>query len=101
MQPLITKAFMVSNKKYQRILIKISGEFFLSNNNTKFNSIKLNKLCNDIKNVLNTGINISLVIGGGNIIRGRDFTDNELISREDCANCRICKIYQVCSAENL
>ena len=73
---------MVSNKKYRRILIKISGEFFSSNNNEKFNSIKLNKLCNDIINVLNTGVNISLVIGGGNIIRGRDFNDNDLISRE-------------------
>lgn len=66
----------------RRILIKVSGEFFLSNNNEKFDNFKLNKLCNDIKNILNEGINISLVIGGGNIIRGRDFTDNKLISRE-------------------
>lgn len=68
--------------QYKRILIKISGEFFLSNNNEKFDNLKLKKLCNDIKNVLNIGINISLVIGGGNIIRGRDFNNNDLISRE-------------------
>ena len=73
---------MTSKKNYKRILIKISGEFFLSHNNEKFDSLKLNKLCNDIINILNSGINISLVIGGGNIIRGRDFNNNDLISRE-------------------
>ncbi|MBR1944354.1 MAG: UMP kinase [Alphaproteobacteria bacterium] len=74
--------FMVINNNYRRILIKISGEFFLSNNTERFNSIRLNKLCNDLINVLNNGINISLVIGGGNIIRGREFTNNNLINRE-------------------
>lgn len=54
----------------------------MNNNNEKFNNIRLQKLCNDIKNVLNNGINISLVIGGGNIIRGRDFNNNDLIKRE-------------------
>ncbi len=80
MEPL--KFIMNTNVLAKRILIKISGEFFLSNNNEKFNSLSLQKLCNDIKNVLNNGINISLVIGGGNIIRGRDFNNNELIKRE-------------------
>lgn len=82
---------MVIKQDYKRILIKISGEFFLptenkqqneTSNSGKFDNLKLNRLCNDIVSILNTGVNISLVIGGGNIIRGRDFNNNELISRE-------------------
>lgn len=82
---------MFNKQNYKRVLIKISGEFFLptenknqneTSNSAKFDTLKLNKLCNDIVSILNTGTNISLVIGGGNIIRGRDFNNNELISRE-------------------
>lgn len=69
-----------------RVLIKISGEFFSSNTGEKFNLDKLNILCENIINVLNSGIKVSLVIGGGNILRGRDFQNNKLIPRETADN---------------
>ncbi|MBQ9440932.1 MAG: hypothetical protein IJU54_00800 [Alphaproteobacteria bacterium] len=87
----VVKQYENSVKQHKRILIKISGEIFLSsyfieqvdnNKNKQFDDTNLNKLCNNIINILNTGVNISLVIGGGNIIRGKDFHGNNLIKRE-------------------
>ena len=66
---------------FKRVLIKLSGEFF-SSETEKFDLKKLNEICCNLQNILKLGTNISLVIGGGNIIRGRDFQNNNLIQRE-------------------
>lgn len=57
----------------KRILIKISGEA-LSGTNEILSYQKISTLCNNIKNLIELGIGVSIVIGGGNIIRGRSFT---------------------------
>ncbi|MDR3031215.1 MAG: hypothetical protein LBU35_02410 [Holosporales bacterium] len=65
----------------KRVLIKISGEA-ISGENDVFDSDIALKICNNIKNVIDSGILVSVVIGGGNIIRGRDFLNENIISRE-------------------
>ena len=61
--------------KYNRILLKLSGET-LSGTDGKgidFNSV-LN-ICNEIKSVSDNGIEIAIVVGGGNFWRGRSNTN--------------------------
>ncbi len=55
----------------KRVLIKLSGES-LSDSGCAFNPAKIERICRDIKNVLDKQISVSIVIGGGNIIRGRN-----------------------------
>ncbi len=70
---------IVSQMNINRVLIKISGEALSSSNNI-FDSNKILSICNDIKNIIDIGIEVSIVIGGGNIIRGRSFSE---IAREE------------------
>ncbi|MDR0744732.1 MAG: hypothetical protein LBE97_02130 [Holosporales bacterium] len=64
-----------------RVLIKISGEA-ISGKDELFSSDIAIKICNEIKNVIDLGISVLVVVGGGNIIRGRDFINGGVISRE-------------------
>ena len=56
--------------KYKRILLKLSGEALIGNKNFGIDSNKLENYSNEIKNIQNLGIEIAIVIGGGNIYRG-------------------------------
>ena len=60
-----------SGPKYKRIVLKISGEVLRSKENAKtINPEILNKLCRDLKEVNEKGVQVGLVVGGGNIFRG-------------------------------
>ena len=56
--------------KYKRILLKLSGEALIGNKNFGIDSNKLKNYSNEIKNIQNLGIEVAIVIGGGNIYRG-------------------------------
>ena len=56
--------------KYNKILLKISGESLMGNNHSGIDPIKLNEFCEEIKTVVDAGIQVGVVIGGGNIFRG-------------------------------
>jgi len=56
--------------KYKRILLKLSGEALIGNKNFGIDSNKLEKYSSEIKNIQNLGIEVAIVIGGGNIYRG-------------------------------
>jgi uridylate kinase len=47
-----------------------------------FSIDRVSKICLDIKGVLDSGVLVSLVVGGGNIIRGRDWCDGKVVSLE-------------------
>ena len=66
----------------KRVLIKISGEMISGSNGSKFDFDAISKLCHNIKNVVDSNIDVSLVVGGGNVIRGRDFQDSNIIKQE-------------------
>ena len=55
--------------KYKRILLKLSGEALASSNNT-IDPSTLNKVVGIIKSVLDQGVELGIVVGGGNIFRG-------------------------------
>jgi uridylate kinase len=56
--------------KYKRILLKLSGEALIGNKNFGIDSNKLESYSSEIKNIQNLGIEVAIVIGGGNIYRG-------------------------------
>lgn len=55
---------------YKRILLKLSGEALAGQQGTGINTTVLTQIAQDIKTAHETGVQIGLVIGGGNIFRG-------------------------------
>ncbi|NCA84033.1 MAG: UMP kinase [Clostridia bacterium] len=56
--------------KYKRILLKLSGEALMGERQYGIDPRRLAAYANDIKAAANTGVQIAIVIGGGNIHRG-------------------------------
>ncbi|MCP1996999.1 UMP kinase [Flavobacterium sp. HSC-61S13] len=56
--------------KYKRILLKLSGEALMGENQYGIDPKKLAEYAAEIKQIHNKGIQIAIVIGGGNIFRG-------------------------------
>ena len=55
---------------YSRVLLKISGEALAGGKGLGFDFDTLNRIAGEIKQVVDLGTGVGLVIGGGNIIRG-------------------------------
>jgi len=62
--------FDVASKKINRILLKLSGEALLGQKPFGVDPDVLIYLAEEIKSVVDTGVQIGIVIGGGNIFRG-------------------------------
>tara|TARA_Y100000746_G_scaffold231003_1_gene243743 strand:- start:1017 stop:1733 length:717 start_codon:yes stop_codon:yes gene_type:complete len=56
--------------KYKRILLKLSGESLMGDKQYGIDSKMLSKYANDISAIVKEGVQIAIVIGGGNIYRG-------------------------------
>ncbi|MDI9320675.1 MAG: UMP kinase [Phycisphaerales bacterium] len=56
--------------KYNRILLKLSGESLMGDRNFGLDPKMLTQYALDIKSIIEIGIQVSVVIGGGNIYRG-------------------------------
>ena len=56
--------------KYKRILLKLSGESLMGNLEYGIDSRMLSKYANDINTIIKRGVEVAIVIGGGNIYRG-------------------------------
>ena len=63
---------MTFKNRYKRVLLKISGEALLGKKSCVIDPETVNFLANEIKKVYIRKIQIGLVVGGGNIFRGRD-----------------------------
>lgn len=56
--------------KYNRILLKLSGEALMGDRNYGIDPKRLENYAQDVKNIVNQGVEVAIVIGGGNIFRG-------------------------------
>jgi uridylate kinase len=56
--------------KYKRILLKLSGESLAGNNPQGIDPGRLTEFCKQIADVSRQGIELGIVLGGGNIFRG-------------------------------
>lgn len=60
----------MSDVKYKRVLLKLSGEALAGENKTGINVDVLEQIARDVKEVYDMGVELGVVIGGGNIFRG-------------------------------
>lgn len=56
--------------KYKRILLKLSGESLMGDQNYGIDPVVLDQFAEEIKAAHSLGVEIAIVIGGGNIFRG-------------------------------
>lgn len=56
--------------RYKRVLLKLSGESLMGDKNFGLDSDVLSKYADDIKSITELGVQVAIVIGGGNIYRG-------------------------------
>jgi len=56
--------------KYHRVLLKLSGEALMGNNEFGIDASVLKQYAAEIKGVFDLGVQVGIVIGGGNIYRG-------------------------------
>lgn len=57
--------------KYNRVLIKISGEALAGDDKFGVNDAELEKVAKQIKEIRDAGVEVGVVVGGGNFFRGR------------------------------
>ena len=61
---------------YKRILLKLSGEALLGERQYGIDPVRIAQYAKEIKSVVNQGLEIAIVIGGGNIFRGVSAASN-------------------------
>lgn len=57
--------------KYKRVLLKVSGEALAGDKKTGFDFDVINPICKAVKRCTDAGIEVGIVVGGGNLWRGR------------------------------
>ncbi len=60
----------MADPNYRRVLLKVSGEALAGENATGIEAEFLNRIARQVVDLARTGIEIAVVIGGGNIFRG-------------------------------
>ena len=55
---------------YKRILLKLSGEALMGEDSYGINRVTISRIVQEIKEVVDLGVQVAIVIGGGNIFRG-------------------------------
>ena len=61
---------------YKRILLKLSGEALMGNRTHGVDPERIRAYCKEISELVKTGVEIAIVIGGGNIFRGLSAASN-------------------------
>jgi uridylate kinase len=61
---------MSATPAYQRILLKLSGEALMGEGSYGIDRVTIERIVDEIAEVVNLGVEVAVVIGGGNIFRG-------------------------------
>lgn len=67
--------------KYQRVLLKLSGEALMGEQSYGIDPNVLEQYAREIQAVIETGVQVAIVIGGGNIFRGVQGVAGGLVDR--------------------
>ncbi len=65
--------------RFKRILLKLSGESFCRDRQGGISMTEVGAVAAQIKNVVDKGVQVAIVCGGGNILRGADFSSSSTI----------------------
>ncbi len=68
--------------KYKRVIIKISGEALAGAKGMGFDQSVINEVVEQIVNVHKLGVEIAIVVGGGNFWRGRQGTEMDRVTAD-------------------
>jgi len=66
----------VDKPAYQRILLKLSGEALLGDEDYGIDPVIIGRIANEVHEVRKTGVQVAIVIGGGNIFRGAGLAES-------------------------
>ena len=61
---------MATKPKYQRVLLKLSGEALMGEHQFGIDPKIVNRIAQEVKELHDAGVQVAMVIGGGNIFRG-------------------------------
>ena len=61
--------------KYKKVLLKVSGEALAGEKGYGLDADTMHNICENIKKIVDMGVQVSIVVGGGNIWRGRSGGD--------------------------
>ena len=61
---------------YKRVLLKLSGEALMGDMDYGIDPTMLSRVAKEVADVVNMGVEVSLVIGGGNIFRGAGLAES-------------------------
>ncbi len=61
---------MTSSTGYKRILLKLSGEALMGEQDFGISPKILTRIANEVRSLIDAGVQVAMVIGGGNIFRG-------------------------------
>lgn len=64
---------MMEEPRYKRVLLKISGEALMGTDNFGIDTGVVQGYSEQIRDVVKAGVEVAIVVGGGNIWRGSDF----------------------------
>jgi uridylate kinase len=67
--------------KYKRVLLKLSGEALMGDKEFGIDHDRLKQYSADIKTIVDKGVEVAIVIGGGNIFRGVGNDTDDVIDR--------------------
>ena len=62
----------MADLKYKRVLLKLSGEALAGKKGTGVDAETIGKICDKIKEIVEMGVEVAVVVGGGNFWRGRN-----------------------------
>ena len=67
---------------YKRVLLKISGEALMGEQDFGIDPVIVKRVSEEIAEVVNAGVEVGLVVGGGNIFRGVSLTFDEVLDKK-------------------
>ena len=68
--------FLQKNMKYKRILLKLSGEALMGDQQSGIDPKRISQYAKEVKNIVDQGVEVAIVIGGGNFFRGIDVQES-------------------------
>ena len=71
----------INQMKYKRILLKLSGESLLGSQDYGIDPTVLAQYAKEVKSVVDQGVEVAIVIGGGNIFRGVQGAQGGVVDR--------------------
>ena len=72
----------MSEPVYKRILLKISGEALAGEKKVGIDDDTVKNICAEIKNVADLGVEVAVVVGGGNFWRGRSSENMDRVTAD-------------------